>query len=158
MGFELDTVRGVFSFYDRRTTDELTIGKIKTEGVLNQLTIELSGENLNDIENSIALRQITDLPAGSTPIEVHVDVSEAFVLAGTTPNLEIGTEGSEETNGFQILEATLEAIGSVTITSFNGTWAARLAAVTPVGIALSGTGPTATTAGKARIVVSYFKP
>jgi len=128
-------------------------GHIKTEGAYKELTVDITGESLN----STFLPTIV-IPAGALPVSAFVDVSEVFVLGGTTPAIEVGTSGSEVTNGVTVTEAQAEAVGTVDITAaFAGTWGASLAAATTVGVALSGTTPTATaTAGKAKVVVRYI--
>lgn len=140
---------GVNNFYGPRPTPDGATGVLKTEGAYNELTIELSGKNINDDVIS------GTLPAGAKPIEVIVDIEEVFALGGTTPTVEVGTDGSEATNGASISEAIMEAVGTTVITSFNGTWANRLAATTTVSVALGGTTPTVTDAGNGRIVVRY---
>ncbi len=142
---------GVNNFYGPRPTPDGATGVLRTDGAFNELTIELSGKNVND--DVITGR----LPAGAFPVEVFTEVETAFVLGGTTPTFEVGTDGSEATNGISIAEADLEAVGTYLDTSFNGTWAARLAAETVVSLALGGTTPTVTDAGFARIVVRYVK-
>ena len=142
---------GVNNFYGPRPTPDGAAGVLRTDGAFNELTIEFSGKNIND--DVISGR----LPAGAYPIEVFTEVEEVFSLGGTGPALEIGTDGSEATNGIQIAQADLQAVGAYTDTSFNGTWAARLAAETVVSAALSGTSPTITDAGFARVVIRYIK-
>lgn len=133
---------------------DIARGNIKTEGGYNEMTIELSGANINDNLTAV----LNTLPAGIRFVDFFVEVQEAFVVTGTTPALEVGTSGTEETNGFTISEAILEAVGvSAISTTFAGTWAATLAADTDVGIALSGTTPVVTSAGHARIVARYIK-
>lgn len=53
-------------------------------------------------------------------------------------------------------EAQAEAVGTVKPT-LNGTWANPLAAETTVGIALGGTSPTVTEAGRVDILIEYKK-
>ena len=129
-------------------------GTMKTEGGFNELTFEFSGKDINENLTNV----LNTLPAGIRFVEFYVEVQEAFVLTGTTPALEIGTDSSEVTNGFTISEAILEAVGvSVVSTTFAGTWAASLAAETEVGLALSGSGAAVTNAGHARVVARYLK-
>lgn len=142
---------GVNNRYGPFLTPDGAAGNFKTSGVENELVIELSGKNINDDVIS------GFLPAGAKPIEVYVEVKTVFVVTGTTPTLEVGTDGSEATNGFSISEAQLEAVGTYVITSFNGTWATRLAAATTVSAALAGTTPVVTDAGEARITIRYAK-
>jgi hypothetical protein len=134
-----------------------TVGIINTEGVMNELVIDLDG----DMVSAEAFPLLAPkLPAGSRIEDVFVHVTEAFVLGGTSPIIEVGTEGSEATNGFSITEAQAEALGIYDLTSaLSGTWAAAtgLAAETTLGIDLAGTNPTVTSAGKARIVIRYVR-
>lgn len=141
--------------YGARDTGK-TQGVVGTEGVMNELTIDLDGTMVGN--DAFALLA-PSLPAGSLIEDVYMEVTEVFVLGGTTPVVDVGTEGSEATNGFTITEAQLEATGTYDLTSaLSGTWAAGLAAATTVGIALGGGGSNTTTdAGKARIVVRYVK-
>lgn len=139
---------GVNNHYGTRQIPDGATGVFKTSGVENELVIELSGANINDDVISGLL------PATARPIEAYVDVKEAFTLTGTGPVLNVGTDGSEATNGLSITEAQLEAVGTYVITTFAGTWAARLEADTTVSVALGGTAPTIA-GGKARIVVRY---
>lgn len=98
------------------------------------------------------------LPGGAVIKAVYVDVEEVFVVTGTTPTVLIGTNGSEVTNGFVISEAILEATGTANLTStLTGTWdnEVPLAANTTIGIALGGTTPAITSAGKARVTIIF---
>lgn len=133
-----------------------TIGVNKVEGMKEELVIDFTGEQFNDLPDGLIPFV---LPAGAVITAVYLDVEEAFVVSGTTPALEVGTDGSEATNGFTITEAQLEATGSVNLTSaLSGTWDAEvpLAANTTIGFALSGTDtPAITDAGKARITILF---
>jgi len=132
-----------------------TIGVNKVEGISEQLVIDFTGERFNDLPDGLVPFV---LPAGAVVKSVYLDVEEAFVVTGTTPALEVGTNGSEATNGFTITEAQLEATASVNLTSaLSGTWDAEvpLAANTVIGFALSGTTPAVTDAGKARITILF---
>jgi hypothetical protein len=134
---------GVSNFYGKRSTTEGQAGNYKTSGTKEELVVEITGSNIADVVGS--------LPAGATPLRAYVDVQEVFVVS-TSGTLDIGTDGSETTNGFQLTEATLEAAGVTEVTTFNGTWADKLAAATTVGLALAGTA----TGGKARVVLEYL--
>lgn len=129
-----------------------TVGVNKVEGMKEELVIDLTSELINDGQLIPFV-----LPAGAVIKDVYMDVEEVFTLTGTTPAVEIGTDGSEATNGFTITEAQLEATGSVNLTSaLSGTWDAEvpLAANTTVGIVLSGTSPVAE-GGKARVTILF---
>jgi len=151
MGYEANTGLGVNNHYGTRETGN-GIGVIKTEGAYNELSVDITGDMLNN-----TFRPAMVIPAGSLIVSAFVDVSEVFVLGGTSPVIEVGTAGSEVTNGVSVTEAQAEAVGTVDITAaLAGTWAASLAAATTVGVAMSGTSPTSTSAGKAKVIVRYI--
>lgn len=131
-----------------------TVGVIKTEGALNEMTIDLDGTMVgNEAFPLIA----PVLPAYSKVVAVYVEIEEAFVM-GASSQISIGTEGSESTNGFDISEAQAEALGVYNVTAtLAGTWAASLTAATTIGIDINAGTPTVTSAGKARIVIQYVK-
>jgi hypothetical protein len=100
---------------------------------------------------------VPTLPAGAIIQEVFAEVSEVFILGGTTPTLDVGTETSEGTNGVDVTEAQAEALGSYDLTSaLQGTWASPLAAATTIGLALGGSSPTNGATGKMRVVIRYW--
>jgi hypothetical protein len=126
-------------------------GVVRTAGNENEIVLEFSGEDING-----DLFQKPVMPAGSVPVAVYVEIKEAFALGGTTPTLNIGTDGSEGTNGVELSEANAEATGTYA-PSLAGTWASPLAAATTVSVALDGTTPTVTDAGHARVVIQYVE-
>lgn len=129
-------------------------GVVKTEGALRQLVINFSGKNASD--GTFDLVTALKLPAGAIPKRVFFKVNEAFALGGTSPTIDVGTDGTEATNGFVISEAQAEAVGTYDLTStLTGTWAAPLAAATTVGIALGGTSPTSAVTGRGKVIVEY---
>lgn len=144
----------VSNHYGPRETGEVS-GVVKTEGATNQLVLEFDGTNVSD--GAFTLQTPKTLPAGANIEDVWLKVSEVFVLGGTTPVVDIGTEGSEATNGFTMSEANLESVQTVDLTSaLSGTWAAPLAASTTIGILLGGGGSnTVTAAGKAKVIINY---
>lgn len=150
-GNVVETVRNQFGPRDVGGT----VGVNKVEGMKEELVIDFDGVFFND--GFVGSRNFV-LPAGAVITDVYMDVEEAFVVSGTTPALEVGTAGSEATNGFTVTEAQLEATGSVNLTSaLSGTWDAEvpLAANTTIGFVLSGTTPAVTDAGKARITILF---
>lgn len=145
----------VHNHYGRRNEVNNTVGVFDTDGAVRELVIDFTGSTVSKAAYPLLAPTI---PAGSIIEDVYLEVLEAFVLGGTTPAIEIGTEGSEVTNGFTITEAQAEATGIKDLTSaLSGTWAAGLAANTVIGIALTGTTPTVTSAGKARAVIRYVQ-
>ncbi|MBV1952761.1 MAG: hypothetical protein KUG64_11280 [Cycloclasticus sp.] len=131
-----------------------TQGNIKTEGSLKELTLDIDAAMMT----AAAFPLIAPtLPAGAIIQEVFAEVSEVFILGGTTPTIDVGTETSEGTNGFDMTEAQGEALGAYDLTSaLQGTWAAPLAAATTIGLALGGTTPTNGATGKMRVVIRYW--
>lgn len=160
MTTEVATIRGVRNIYGTREKGS-AVGVIKTEGISNELTVDVTGTDLDDIANSKDPYATVVIPAGSILVAAYFETTEVFVLGGTTPALEIGTDTSEATNGVTVTEAQLEAVGADDITAaLAGTWAAgaALAADTTVGIAFSGTSPTSVAgSGIARVVIEYKK-
>lgn len=146
----------VHNHYGPYTEVNKTVGNSQDDqGFMKELVIDFDG---TVVGNAAYPLLAPTLPAGAIIEDVYLFVDEVFVLGGTTPAIEIGTEGSEATNGFSISEAQAEAVGTYDLTSaLSGTWAAGLAAATTVGIALSGTTPTVTSAGKARVVIRYAR-
>jgi len=145
----------VSNHYGPRDTGK-TVGLTYSDGFIRELSIDIDGPTVTAAEFALTVAPI--LPAGTRIADVFLHVTEAFVASGTTPAIEIGTEGSEVTNGFTITEAQAEGVGIYNLTSaLSGTWGAAtgLAAATTVGIALSGTSPAVTSAGKARVVIRY---
>lgn len=155
MAFEDSSGRNVPTFYGPRTATEGVGGEYNVGGSLQELVLEFTGQNITD--DVWAVQSNALLPAGCRPIRAIVEISEAFVLGGTTPTIDIGTDGSEGTNGFDIAEADAEAVGVYIDETFAGTWGARLAADTTVSVALGGSSPTNTAAGRAKVTIQYSK-
>lgn len=152
MALESTSGLNVKNFYGPRDTGGAT-GITKTEGIKNEMTLEIDATLA---ENGVFVEDFV-IPAGSLILNAYIDVSEAFALGGTAPTILVGTDGSEVTNGLVVSEAVAEATGVADLTStLTGTWGAKLAAATTVGIALGGTSPTITEAGKAKLVVEYI--
>lgn len=154
MAFENTAGIDVSNFYGPRATGQ-TGGVIKTEGGKNQLSIQFTASDIGT-----TLQQVPTIPAGSKVINAYLRVTEAFALGGTTPTIDIGTEGSETTNNIFFPETDGELIGFhhvVAPTNTSGTWDEMLAADTIVGIALGGGSPTVGAAGIAEVIVEYVK-
>ena len=142
----------VNNHYGARSTGK-TVGVTQQDGFKNELTLDIDGTMVGNAAYALLA---PSLPKNALIKEVYVEVTEAFVLGGTSPTIEVGTEGSEATNGFTITQAQAQAVGSYDLTSaLSGTWASGLAAATTVGLAMAGTSPTVTSAGKMRVVISY---
>ena len=135
-----------------------TVGITNSGAFVRELVLDIDGSAVS--AEDFVLTVVPKIPAGARVEDVFLEVEEAFVLGGTTPAVEVGTATSEATNGVTLTEAQLEAVGTYDVTSaLSGTWAGAtgLAAETEIGLALSGTSPTSTSAGKARVVIRYFK-
>lgn len=134
-----------------------TTGVLPRVGNKESLIISFDGKLYNDVDNTLVEYVI---PAGAVIKGVYMDVKTPFTVGGTTPALEVGTSGSEDTNGFTVTEAQLEATDSVNLTSaLAGTWDAEapLAADTTVGFALSGTSPTVDDDGEVVFTIDYVR-
>ena len=156
MPYENNTGTNSRNFYGPRSRNEGIEGSYTTDNAISQLAFDITGANLND--DAFAF-DLSILPAGSKPLRAIFHVDEAFDLGGTSPVISIGTDGSESTNGVDLDEASAEAVGAYVIdaTSFNGTWAARLAANTQVSVSLGGTTPTSGEGGHMRVVIEFSK-
>lgn len=147
---------GLRTHYGRRLTgDEANFGFSGGDnGSDKELVFELRG---SDFSSGTYTGPTLAVKAGLTVRTVTAEVTEAFNLGGTTPVINVGVSGSEGTNRFaQISEANAEAVGTYAITPA-GTLAANtpLAADSTISVALGGTSPTVTSAGKIRIAVKY---
>lgn len=134
---------GVRQTYGQRTVDEARFSSKSRNDSHLEIEIAFNGDDFLVVSGT--------LPAGYKIVQALVDVTEVFVIGGTTPNIAIGTSSSEETNGLLISEAILEAAGKADVTStLTGTWAALLAAATSVSVVLEGD-TTITAAGRLTI-------
>jgi hypothetical protein len=133
------------------------IGVNHSQDGTTQVTMTITGDQLvRDVATGDGFIKALVLPVGAVLSNVVVQVKEAFAVGGTTPTINVGTQGSETTNGFPISEAQAEAVGTYKPT-LAGTWASPLAAAVTVGVALGGTSPTITSAGKMDIIFEYIK-
>lgn len=147
-----NVVTTVHNHFGRRLSKG-TVGVYDTDGIMKELSVEIDGDMLGKAAWPLLAPK---LPKGAKIRQVLLVITEAFVLGGTTPAIKIGTATTEATNGVSITEAQAEALGTVDLTgTLAGTWANPLAAATTVGIALAGTSPTTTTAGRGRVVIRY---
>lgn len=146
----------VTNHFGQRDTGD-THGAAPSAGHLRQYVINLDGSMVSN--EAFPLGALPPrLPAKIDIRNVWLDVTEVFVLGGSTPVVEVGTEGTEATNGVTLSESALENLGISDQTSnLAGTWAAPLQNATVVGIDLAGTSPTSTSAGKAKLVIEYVE-
>ena len=149
-GFEDSAGLNVSNWYGPRSTGK-TGGVFDTDGFVKEAVIVVKAADIG----SDSYQPII-LPAGAKVVGAYAKVSEAFALGGTTPVINIGTSGSEATNGVNLTEAQAEAVGTYDLIGTNGgTWAAALAAATTVKVVLGGTTPTVGSAGVMTVVIRY---
>lgn len=157
MTYESNTGLGVKNHYGQRETQAgvASGGEVHGNGVVREAVVYIRGD---DFDGGTSFDTELTIPAGAKFIEAYAEVTEAFVLGGTTPTINVGTNGSEGTNyAIELSEAQAEATGEVYNGTGAGTFANPLAAATAIGVALDGTSPTVTDAGKAKVVVRYIK-
>ena len=152
-GVSTTQVRAVHNHYGP-WTEQSPDGVVMTDGTRNEYSWETTGADLQNATQADRWLVIPTLPKNTIIEKVVVEVKEVFVLGGTTPTINFGTNGTESTNGISISQAQAQAVGVYNISTFNGTWASALAADTSVNVALGGTSPTVTSAGRVRIVVT----
>ena len=144
-------INGVKNYYGAKGRFEGNQGVYRTDGSIKEAVITFTGESYTSVAFT--------LPAGALIVHTPtVEITEAFVLGGTTPTINIGTSGSHGTNYFcEISEANAEAVGTYSSAAPAGTLALNtpLAAATNIVVALDGTNPTITAAGQAKVVVTY---
>jgi len=143
-------INGVRNFYGQRHRHEGTVGQVRTAGVEKQLVITFAGDNYANLSFTLPKGAFVNGP-------VAIEIEEAFSLGGTDPTIQIGAEGSTGTDYLaKISEAQAEAVGTYTDASA-GSLAVNTVLTDDVTIviALGGTTPTITTAGKAKVVVPY---
>lgn len=145
MSYESDPAGiGVGKSYGYRSLYEGSAGVTRTAGYKNELVIDFTHENYN--------RVAKELPEGAVILESYVDVIEAFTFTGgTTPAVEIGTDGSEATNGAGL---AFDSEG-VNVGTLAGTWTSPLTADTDVAVAITGA-PDSVDAGIARATIIYL--
>lgn len=144
------TINGVRNIYGPRSRYEGVQGSQSTRDAERELVIWFDGANY--------LYMTGTLPAGAVISEnALVEVTEAFVLGGTAPVINIGKSGSEGTDRLaQVSQAQAQAVGIYSIASA-GTLAkdTPLTAATTLKVALGGTTPTITAAGKMKLIIRY---
>lgn len=145
------TINGVKNIYGPRDGRfEGVAGTGATRDGERDFTVWFDGTSYSQVTGS--------LPAGAVISEnALVEVTEAFNLGGTTPVINIGVSTTEGTNRIaQVSEAQAEAVGTYSIASA-GTLAkdTPLAAAVTIKVALGGTSPTITAAGKMKVTIRY---
>lgn len=157
MGYESTSGLNVKNHYGPRGTQAgvASGGQVHGNGVVQEKVVYITGA---DFGSGTSFDTELTIPKGAKFIEAYAEVTEVFALGGTTPTINVGTNGSEGTNYvIELSEAQAEAVGEVYNATGAGTYASPLAADAAIGVALDGTSPTVTDAGKAKVVVRYIK-
>lgn len=144
-----------FNQYGPRGTEDGVVsgGQVHGNGVIQEKVVYITGD---DFDSTTSFDTQLTLPAGSFFKEATFEVTEAFTLGNADNVFNIGTNGSESTNGVSI--ANPDATGVTQDTSGAGTWAAALAADTAVGVSVTGTTAGVTAgSGKCKVVLRYTK-
>jgi len=147
----IQVINGVKNYYGAKGRFEATQGVLETDGCVKEGVVVFTGDNYASVAFS--------LPAGAAIVgKPLVEITEAFVLGGTTPTINIGVSGSHGTNYLaEISEANAEAVGTYASAAPAGTLAVDtpLAAAASIVVALDGTSPTITAAGQCKVVFQY---
>lgn len=147
-----NVTEAVSNHYGPRTSKHVQ-GIVKTEGYTS--TLSLSFDHVQATADAFQLGPAF-LPAGARITKV-IMITRVLGVTGAVALVDIGTDGSEITNGFTITEAQLETAAGTVLdltSALSGTWDAEkeLAADTDVGINLS---VEAMTAGEFDIEITY---
>jgi len=144
----IQTVNGVKNAYGPRSRFEGVGGQMTTEDNERRIVVMFDGANYTGVSFT--------LPVGTTVAgQALVEITEVFALGGTTPTIAIGVSTTEVTNYLALVsEAQAEALGTYSIASA-GTLAVNtpLTAAVTIKVALGGTTPTITGAGKLKLVI-----
>lgn len=143
---------GLIVGFGQNSIDFDSVGAVLANSNEKELTFVLDGEKFSGGVYQFVTTEA--LPAGSVPIAAFVRVSEAFVLGGTTPTIQVGTSGTGAAAVFgSLAQANAQALGTyaltVTTTPLTSVTAGSLR------VSLGGTTPTVTTAGRATVTVTY---
>lgn len=155
---------GLVVGFGRNEPDFDNVGVTDQPGHERELVLVVDGEKF--VSGVYQFAESHRLPVGAIPLYAHAEVTELFVLGGTSPTIQIGS--TQSTGGVpnapaiasgsaaifgSLAEANAEALGtytlSVTATPLTSTTAGNLQ------VTLGGTSPTVTAAGKVKIVIGY---
>lgn len=162
MSYENTAGLGVLNHFGQRTLQDGVMGggKLPVHGSIDEFVVYIRAEDFGSDETFDT--QFT-LPAGSIPLDAVFEVTEAITQTGGTTSLtlNVGTNGSEGTNGFTITDAaTSIAVVTELDAAGDGTWAGvALAADTLVGVSLVAGGGTITSVdgGECKVTIRYRK-
>lgn len=139
MGLETGAVRGVSTWYGPQDLSQSEDRALNGAGNVRERVVQITATNFLDVDFT--------LPKGAIILDSFVEVTEAFVLGGTTPTIALGTDSSAPTNSIvDVTEANAEAIGTY-LGVPAGTMTSPLAAATAIAVELGGSSPTITDVG-----------
>lgn len=152
--YESNTGLGVLAPYGARTLEDgrPSGGQVQTSGTEFEHVVYIRGA---DFEGTTSFNTRLTVPAGSFLTEAIFDVEEVFTLGNADNVFNIGTDGSESTNGVAV--ANPDVAGVTKDTSGAGTWAAALVADTLVGVSVTGTAAASGDVGKVKAVLKFTK-
>ena len=162
MSFENTAGLGVNNHFGQRGLQDGIVGggRLPVHGSIDEVVVYVKHSDFGTDET---FDTRFTMPAGAVPLDALFEVTEAFTQTGGTTSLtlNVGTNGSEGTNGFTITDAaTSIAIVTELDAAGDGTWAnLALAADTLVGVSLVAGGGTITSvdAGEAKVTIRYRK-
>lgn len=155
MSFEKTNGLGVNTHYGPRSSQDGVVsgGTIQKHGSVFEAVVYISGD---DFDGGTSFNTELTIPSGAFPLDAYFEVTEAFTLGNADNVFNIGTDGSESTNGVSI--ANPDATGVTRDDTPKGTWGAALTADTAVGVSVTGTTAGVTAgSGKAKVVIRYQK-
>lgn len=155
MTYESTSGLNVLNHYGPRSIQDGVAGggELHNVGSIQQKVVYVTGDDFN---GGVTFDTRLTLPAGALFIDALFDVEEAFVLGNADNVFNIGTDGTESTNGVAV--ANPDVTGVTQDATGAGTWAAALAADTPVSVSVTGTTAAVTAgSGKLKAVIRYQK-
>lgn len=144
-----------YNHYGQKGTEDGVVsgGKVHAYGIEHEAVVYITG---SDWDGATSFNTRLTLPAGAIVENATFEVGEAFTLGNADNVFNVGTDGSEATNGVTLAEP--DSAGTSQDVTPAGTWAAPLAADTAVGVSVTGTTPGVTEgAGKCKVVIKYTK-
>ncbi len=138
-----------------REVGKLSGGLVSKHGSVFEAVVYIRG---NDFDGGTSFDTELTIPAGGVFLDATCEVNEVFALGGTTPTINVGTNGSEGTNYvLELSEASAESLSTSINRTGAGDFANPLTADAAIGVALDGTSPTVTADGAAKVVIRYIK-
>lgn len=140
-------------FGTRAADEEAGFGETGAVGSFKEVAFTILGSEF--VSNVYTGNLNLTLPVGAAIYgNTQVEIVEAFTLGGTSPAINVGVVGTESTN--RLVQVSTVTVGNQSIASA-GTLAANqpFSTAVNIGVALSGTSPTITSAGRMVVRVTY---